>query len=136
MPISKDRRFAKLWRAYERVEAELARVRKQRDVALEDLGDAHRLHKQTQKAFREVEEELADTDAHTIAMLEYCASRLHLAGSRNAGDKVDRWIGEIKNAQAIRHQQASRGAPLRSLQLTQGQDDPNSVEPATGDASA
>lgn len=120
MAISAARKQARLWRAFQRVEADLARVRRQRDIAYEDLADEQRRRRQAEANLRAAHEELDDVDDHTIAMLEYCASRFHLLDQGALGDKVDDWITEIKHGKAIRDRQADRRATLPGVQLTEG----------------
>ena len=121
MAISAERKQARLWRAFQRVEARLAHTRRQRDIAYEDLADEQRLRRKAERALREAHEELDDVDAHTIAMLEYCSSRFHLLGRSDIGNKVDDWITEITHAQAIRHRQAAGRAPLPAVQLAESE---------------
>lgn len=121
MAISAERKQARLWRSFQRVEARLEHTRRQRDIAYEDLADEQRRRRKAEKALREAHEELDDVDAHTIAMLEYCSSRFHLLERSDLGDKVDDWITEITHAQAIRHRQTAERAPLLSVQLAESE---------------
>ena len=96
--ISLERRFARLFRAYERADRDRTRLKNQVALLIEDQTDLEREIKRRNKADRARERATHKTFGQYLSIVSYSITRLARAGDREAADKMSGWLDYLEDA--------------------------------------